>query len=550
MDGWITQVHERQTARMRTRSEWFLGPKDGDVLCMAPNTCSNCYLTVHGGGVNEMTASGNYLGGGSTRDMRRVDMDHHQSAGPSSSTDHAEAINTSLFLFYKQQQQQRHYHQHQLLAGQRQSFHLSPDFMMDTDDGYTYGGSGTHTSTTQTTTHSSMQQQQGSHLMGAARTTGQQQHNQLNPHALTVTGGLYLDTNYGIYDFDDTDILISTTRTFTTTTTTTTTTTSTTSSKENNFLYNNNNNFKCNTNNINKHYKHNLETNNNNYTRQHFNDQDETFRSPPYQPTMVSSLSYTKPQPQQQQHNHRNHMHVSSTSTSFPTHNQQQGHSSQYYSTESLLSNHKYLDANADHEDEEPPCCSTSTLASKLSYHSLRQQQFDFERKQQKRSNDVDDKEDKFSLNSSNANITSIDNTTTTTTTDPFPCSHPDEVDFMLTSSSGSQYRHSTPLMQQRRRLRQQGMRRQRLPSNSSSLYQSFNASLQSPTTSTGVSDAVRANHFIASGHNSRNSLYESQNETRSVSSSGGGGVGVGGRSGSSNSNIVSIVFNVLDFLF
>lgn len=120
----------------------------------------------------------------------------------------------------------------------------------------------------------------------------------------------------------------------------------------------------------------------------------------------------------------------------------------------------------------------------------------------------------------------------------------------MLTSSSGSQYRHSTPLMQQRRRLRQQGMRRQRLSSNSSSsLYQSFNASLQSPTTSTGVSDAVRANHFIASGHNSRNSLYESQNETRSVSSS-GGGVGVGGRSGSSNSNIVSIVFNVLDFLF
>uniref|UniRef100_A0A1I8Q292 Rho-GAP domain-containing protein n=1 Tax=Stomoxys calcitrans TaxID=35570 RepID=A0A1I8Q292_STOCA len=191
--SYLPQVHERQTARMRTRSEWFLGPKDGDILCVAPNTCSNCYLTVHGG--NEVAATGNYLGGGSTRDMRRVDID--QSSGPSSGTDHhAEAVNTSLFLYYKQQQQnQRHPLQHQHVAagssgaGQRQSFHLAPDFMMDTDEGYYYGG----TASNPITTHSSIQQQQ-THLLApsaAALAAGQ------DPHLLSATGaGLYLDANY------------------------------------------------------------------------------------------------------------------------------------------------------------------------------------------------------------------------------------------------------------------------------------------------------------------------------------------------------------------
>ncbi|XP_019891255.1 uncharacterized protein LOC101889804 isoform X3 [Musca domestica] len=210
-------VHERQTARMRTRSEWFLGPKDDDdVLCMANNTCSNCYLTVHGG-ENDMTASGSYLGGGSTRDMRRVDLaDVHNRTAISSGgpTGHAEAVNTSLYLYYKQQQQQQQQHHHPsrhhlLQAGQRQSFHLAPDFMMDTDDSYYHHGHGgsafqnqgtNNSAQASATTHSSsMHQQQATQQAMAA--ASHQQH-QLKPHTLAVAGGggggavLYLDTNY------------------------------------------------------------------------------------------------------------------------------------------------------------------------------------------------------------------------------------------------------------------------------------------------------------------------------------------------------------------
>ncbi|XP_075159544.1 rho GTPase activating protein at 71E isoform X3 [Haematobia irritans] len=181
--SYLPQVHERQTARMRTRSEWFLGPKDGDILCAAPNTCSNCYLTVHGGG-NEMTATGNYLGGGSTRDMRRVDI--NQSGPSSSSIAQAEAINSSLYLHYKHQYQQSQ-------SVQRQSLHLAPDFMMDTDDGFCYGNA----TQIQPTTHSSLQQQPQqttTHLItpsvaAMAPPTGQ------DPHLLAATG-LYLDANY------------------------------------------------------------------------------------------------------------------------------------------------------------------------------------------------------------------------------------------------------------------------------------------------------------------------------------------------------------------
>ncbi|EDW79399.2 uncharacterized protein Dwil_GK20456 [Drosophila willistoni] len=64
--SYLPQVHERQTARMRTRSEWFLGPRDAAVvsLQLPLDTCSNCCLAA-------AAAAAGYLGGGSTRDMRQ-----------------------------------------------------------------------------------------------------------------------------------------------------------------------------------------------------------------------------------------------------------------------------------------------------------------------------------------------------------------------------------------------------------------------------------------------------------------------------------------------
>ncbi|XP_073840615.1 rho GTPase activating protein at 71E isoform X3 [Musca autumnalis] len=552
--SYLPQVHERQTARMRTRSEWFLGPKDDDddVLCMANNTCSNCYLTVHGG-ENEMTASGSYLGGGSTRDMRRVDLADHRAAINTAGSGHAEAVNTSLYLYYKQQQQQQHQHQqrhHQLQAGQRQSFHLSPDFMMDTDDGYYHGGGSQATTTQQATTHSSsMQQPIQQHALTAAG-----HHQQLKPHTLAVTGGgagLYLDTNYGIYDFDDTDILISANSTTTTTSNTTNTTPTTTS--DNSYYHNNNNNNNKENNNdyTLKHRQHLMSKiiGNNNNNKTDYN-RDITLKSQPSL-SSVSSSSFNKPlsQQQQQQLHAFPQNNTNNNNSSNNNNNHHQRHMSQYYSTESLLSNHKsYLDVNCgpDHEIDELPCCSTSTLASKLSYHSLR----DVEKRHDMDDGNDDVDDDELSLmTSSNANLTNTSTSTTTnnTTSSNVPPSSLDEHDYML----GPSYRHSTPMMQQRRRLQRQtqALRRQRVNSNSSSLYQSFNASLQAPMTS------ANRGHFS----NSRNSYH---NESRSLSSSrAGGGGGSGGVTGgnasstgvtssSSNNNFVSIVFNVLDFLF
>ncbi|XP_065359301.1 putative uncharacterized protein DDB_G0277255 isoform X2 [Calliphora vicina] len=193
--SYLPQVHERQTARMRTRSEWFLGPKDGDLLCVPPNTCSNCCLSA----VNLQTA-GNYLGGGSTRDMRRM-MDHHHSANISAiqqqnqqqqQQHHVnEAVNTSLYLYYKQRQQQQQQH-YQPLPMQRQSFHLSPEHM-DTDESF---------STSFNTGSNSINQQMNLHSMQQQLSAIQQQQQQQQPTPPFNTRqaqegqGLFLDTNY------------------------------------------------------------------------------------------------------------------------------------------------------------------------------------------------------------------------------------------------------------------------------------------------------------------------------------------------------------------
>lgn len=506
---------------MRTRSEWFLGPKDGDLLCVIPNTCSNCYLTVHN---NVAASTGNYLGGGSTRDMRRVEQ---TSSGPSSAIDHAEAVNTSLYLFYKHQQQQnqQQHHHHQ-----RQSFHMAPDFMMDTDDGYMPHQASTHST--------SMHHHQQPLLL----TSAQQQ--LTAGHPLAGTGGLYLDANYGIYDFDDKNILISTTTCCTTTTTTTTTTSTFDNIFYNN--YNNNNNFDNN-----KHQKLNQE-NNNSYTlsnRQHLmknsSIKDITLSQtpPPQQQTTLvpSTASFSSLASINLGNKTSNasttHHNMHAYSSNSPNHYRNM---SQYYSTESLLSNHNiYLPSNGagyEEDDNERPCCSSSTLTqSKLSYHSPRQQHLNILDHSQKLISYQHLPDDISSLNSTNANITT---TSTNCTSDGI-----EEVDYVL----ATHYRHSTPMLQTRHlRQQAQALRRQRQASTSSTLYQSFNASLQAPAISAAANrGGSRMHHYTSnsiSGHNSRNSsLYESQPETRSMSSSGGGG---------GSGNFVSIIFNVLDFLF
>ncbi|XP_016999169.2 uncharacterized protein RhoGAP71E isoform X1 [Drosophila takahashii] len=105
--SYLPQVHERQTARMRTRSEWFLGPRDAVVTLQLPaDTCSNCCLAAAAG----------YLGGGSTRDMRQAQTDGERSQA------------ALLYHFYRRQQQQQQQQQQQL----EQRF----EDMMDTEDSY------------------------------------------------------------------------------------------------------------------------------------------------------------------------------------------------------------------------------------------------------------------------------------------------------------------------------------------------------------------------------------------------------------------------------
>ncbi|XP_044317553.1 uncharacterized protein LOC108043798 isoform X2 [Drosophila rhopaloa] len=103
--SYLPQVHERQTARMRTRSEWFLGPRDAVVTLQLPaDTCSNCCLAAAAG----------YLGGGSTRDMRQAQTEGERNQA------------ALLYHFYRRQQQQQ--------QQQEQEQHF--DDMMDTEDSY------------------------------------------------------------------------------------------------------------------------------------------------------------------------------------------------------------------------------------------------------------------------------------------------------------------------------------------------------------------------------------------------------------------------------
>nr|XP_036226677.1 uncharacterized protein LOC106624145 isoform X3 [Bactrocera oleae] len=116
--SYLPQVHERQTARMRTRSEWFLGPRDSELALNLPTPCSNCCLAAvqkqqlqlqqqqH----SHFQAHG-YLGGGSTRDMRahcgRFADDEDDSVRNLIVSNSGGHNANALYLYYKKRLQQQ-----------------------------------------------------------------------------------------------------------------------------------------------------------------------------------------------------------------------------------------------------------------------------------------------------------------------------------------------------------------------------------------------------------------------------------------------------------
>ncbi|XP_018799778.1 PREDICTED: uncharacterized protein LOC108975618 isoform X2 [Bactrocera latifrons] len=144
--SYLPQVHERQTARMRTRSEWFLGPRDSELALNLPTTCSNCCLATVQKQQLQLQQQQHphfqthgYLGGGSTRDMRAhcsgfdndEDDNVHNLIVSNSGGHNANA----LYLYYKKRLQQ----QQKMNANSQQVIQTEH---MDTDDScnaYDYG---------------------------------------------------------------------------------------------------------------------------------------------------------------------------------------------------------------------------------------------------------------------------------------------------------------------------------------------------------------------------------------------------------------------------
>ncbi|XP_017863080.1 PREDICTED: uncharacterized protein LOC108613843 isoform X1 [Drosophila arizonae] len=157
--SYLPQVHERQTARMRTRSEWFLGPRDAVVSLQLPvDTCSNCCLAV------AAAAAAGYLGGGSTRDMRQT----VGGVGGAADIEAERSQAALLYHFYRRQQRER-----ELELELEREKQPQLDDMMDTEDSYSYSR---HQQQQQ---QQKQQQQQHIHSKGLLRPPQQQQQRRL-----------------------------------------------------------------------------------------------------------------------------------------------------------------------------------------------------------------------------------------------------------------------------------------------------------------------------------------------------------------------------------
>ncbi|KAL7731573.1 hypothetical protein ACLKA6_013100 [Drosophila palustris] len=140
---------------MRTRSEWFLGPRDAVVSLQLPaDTCSNCCLAA------AAAAAAGYLGGGSTRDMRQTVAGVGGIGGSATAMDAERNSAALLFHFYRRQQREC-----ELEMERERQHHL--DDLMDTEDSYSC------------CRQQQQQQQQHIHSKGLLRPPQQQQQRRL-----------------------------------------------------------------------------------------------------------------------------------------------------------------------------------------------------------------------------------------------------------------------------------------------------------------------------------------------------------------------------------
>ncbi|XP_039967258.1 myb-like protein P isoform X1 [Bactrocera tryoni] len=600
--SYLPQVHERQTARMRTRSEWFLGPRDSELALNLPTTCSNCcfsavqkqqlqlqqqqhpHFQTHG-----------YLGGGSTRDMRAhcsgfdndEDDNVHNLIVSNSGGHNANA----LYLYYKkrlQQQQRMNTNSQQVM----QTEHMDTD---DSCNAYDYGPPTyqckQHLQVDTSNVHSQsselrVMEPTSSAYAIASNSSGRRMY--LDPNTTTTNIGSYVTShkssnNYYLYDSNDTtNASTFTTNSIATTFNSTSTTTTTTLSLQTNsistsakFSIDISHNYNYNTNNNSETiYIENANCNNNNIE---INNTNQTLLASNLQHTYkLSNTKYshsaTKPVSTNYEPHQRNHQHFSSQIRNIDspsylyTHSQSPNHirqhqvykrgsklPSHYHSTDSV----RYCDVDLDVEIVTEPTMHTSRL-----FYSPRKQVFSARRCNSThdlykiKSDDVEVNSDLdhnyltyslpsdqnradfdtvtepsiltnrvescevYSDSSEFFNASLLDNSlapVSTTSemigTSGLPLAAAEEVDFIHTS----RYRQSTPRVQRR----QQQLRRQQSLASTSTQYHSMN--------STNASSLLMT---TADGGNGSDS-----------------GNGRNTRTDSGN-NFVTVIFNVLDFLF
>ncbi|XP_011201921.2 uncharacterized protein LOC105225243 isoform X1 [Bactrocera dorsalis] len=599
--SYLPQVHERQTARMRTRSEWFLGPRDSELALNLPTTCSNCCLAAVQKQQLQLQQqhphfqTHGYLGGGSTRDMRAhcsgfdndEDDNVHNLIVSNSDGHNANA----LYLYYKKRLQQ----QQKMNANSQQVMQTEH---MDTDDScnaYDYGPPTyqckQHLQVDTSNVHSQsselrVMEPTSSAYAVASNSSGRRMY--LDPNTTTTNIGSYVTShkssnNYCLYDSNDTiKAFTFTTNSIATTSNSTSTTTTTTLSLQTNsistyakFSIDISHNYNYNTNkNSETIYIENANCNNNNID---INNTNQTLLASNRQHIYkLSNTKYshsaTKPVSTNYEPHQRNHQHFSSqirnidSPSYLHTHSQSPNHlrqhqvykrgsklPSHYHSTDSV----RYCDVDLDVEIVTEPTMHTSRL-----FYSPRKQVFSARRCNSTHdlykinSDDVEVNSDLdhnyltyslpsdqnradfdtvtessiltnrvesceiYSDSSEFFNASLLDNAlapVSTTSeiigTSGLPLAAAEEVDFIHTS----RYRQSTPRVQRRQ---QQLRRRQRLASTSTQYHSmnSTNASSLLMTTADGGNGSDSGN-----GRNTRTD---------------------------SGNNFVTVIFNVLDFLF
>lgn len=590
-----TKVHERQTARMRTRSEWFLGPRDSELALNLPTPCSNCCLAAvqkqqlqlqqqqH----SHFQAHG-YLGGGSTRDMRahcgRFADDEDDSVRNLIVSNSGGHNANALYLYYKKQQQKTNASPQPVMQTEHMEtddscnayecgppiYQCKQNLQVETPNVYSQSPKLRLMEPT-SSTHAAASNSSGRTMYLDPKTTAKNIGSYVTSHKSSNNYYLYGSNNISKAS-DFTTKSIATTSTYTTTTYSLQTNSISTYTKlsmniSHNYNYNTNNNSKiiyikndmCNNNNI--------DNNNTNQTllasnRQHIFKLSNT----------KYSHSATKPVSTHYEPHQRNHQHFSFQTRNIDSHSYLHRHSqssnhqrqhqapkrgsklpSHYHSTDSV----RYCDVDLDVEIVTEPTIPTSRL-----FYSPRKQIFSTRRCNSTHdlykidvadaevNSDLDHNYLTYSLPSDHnqadfgtvtvpstltnraesceiysdssefLNASLLDNSLATVSSTSaindasgLPLAAAEEVDFVPTS----RYRQSTPRVQRR----QQRLRRRQRLSSTSTQYHSMN----STNASSLLMTTADGGNGSESG-NGRNTRTESGN------------------------NFVTVIFNVLDFLF